>query len=128
MTRFKSEIDICQYCQQCNIDKCYCHAVCDVSVLEATKNSVKEYIERTFDYDCKKLKSIRKLSKMSYDSEFNCEEKLKNHIDYEPNSRCEWSEFKGQVLNVIKLRLKDKSQSKQLKAINSRSFEEQEGP
>jgi hypothetical protein len=103
MTTYKSGTDRCNYCQQCNLEKCYCHAVCDISVLEATKKSVKEYIERTFDYDCKRLMSIRKQSKMNFDGGVISDKKLKHHIDYEPNSRREWSEFKGQVHFEIKL-------------------------
>jgi hypothetical protein len=50
---------------------------------------------------------------------------MQNHIDYEPKSRKEWSHFKSQIHYELKLRLSDKSQSKQFKAISNRTFEEQ---
>jgi hypothetical protein len=85
-----------------------------LSRLKATKKSVQEYSEIIFDYDCKRLPLIRKQSKMNYNREVTNNEKLQNHIDYEPKSRSEWSDFKSLMLNEIKLRLSAKSQSKQL--------------
>jgi hypothetical protein len=47
------------------------------------------------------------------------------HVDYQPSSRKEWSEFKALIVNEIKLRLGDKSQRARLRAILSRPFEDQ---
>ena len=126
MTNFKTDNHRCSLCANCNLTKCYCHSVCDMSVLEATNRNVQEYIERTFDVECKKLYAIRKKSKLNYNMGTTNEANFKNHIEYEPKSRQEWSVFKALVIDEIKLWLSAKSQSKQLKTLISRSFEEQQ--
>jgi hypothetical protein len=67
-----------------NIEHCYWHPVCDVSVLEATRQSVKDYIARTFDNNCKKLLLIQKKPKMNYDEAVTNEKIMQNYIDYKP--------------------------------------------
>jgi hypothetical protein len=86
MTAFKSGEDRCQLCIDCNVTRCYCLPVRDPAMLETTQNSFKEYIERTFDIDCKKLQSIMKRSTIIYDDGALNNVKMKNHIDYEPQS------------------------------------------
>jgi hypothetical protein len=53
MTSFKVTSERCNMCVQC-----YCHLVCDPVILEATRWSIKKYIDRTFDEDCKILHII----------------------------------------------------------------------
>jgi hypothetical protein len=99
--------------------------ICDPMMLEATRKSVEEYIDRTFDNDCKKLQNILRQSKLNYEAGTTNNVKIQNHIDYEPKSRKEWSDFKALIYAELKLRLSDKSQSKQFKAITTRTFEDQ---
>jgi hypothetical protein len=47
-----------------------------------------------------------------------------SHIDYQPVSRKEWSDFKALIVNEIKLRLSDKNQKQQLQTILARNFED----
>jgi hypothetical protein len=125
MTHSKVGSDRCETCIECGIDNCFCHAVCDPAMLEATRRSIKEYIDVTFDGEGQNLKLIRKKSKLSYEESLTNNHKLNFHIDYQPNSRKEWSEFKGLIVDEIKLRLSDKSQRQQLRTILSRNFEDQ---
>jgi hypothetical protein len=117
MSLCKLGADRCNMCVECGIDSCCCHAVCDPSMLEATKRSIKDYIDKTFDKDCKVLQQIRKKSKLSYDEGTTNSTQFMCHIDFEPDSRKEWSDFKALIVDEIKLRLKDNQQKQQLRTI-----------
>jgi hypothetical protein len=125
MTSFKIASERCNMCVECGIDNCYCHAVCDPMMLENTKRSVKEYIDRTFDDDCKILRMVRKQSKLTYEEGTTNNDKLECHVDYQPKTRKEWSDFKSLIVQEIKLRLSSKEQKPQLQTILAREFEEQ---
>jgi hypothetical protein len=115
ITSFKVVANRCDMCVQTGMDKCFCHAVCDPAMLEATRRSIQQYIDRTFDENYILLHTIRKKSKLSYEERTINNQQIQGHIDYEPMSRKEWSEFKALIVNEIKLRLATKDQRLQLR-------------
>jgi hypothetical protein len=125
MTLSKVGADRCNMCVECDISNCYCHSVCDPSMLEATRRSIEDYIDKTYDEDCKLLYKIRKQSKLSYDEGTANQQQILCHVDYQPVSRKEWSDFKSLIVNEIKLRLSASTQKDQLRNILGRKFEDQ---
>jgi hypothetical protein len=71
-------------------------------MLEATRKSVKNYIDKTFDFECKRLHSITNQSRLHYDEGTINNVSMKNRIDYEPNTRKEWSGFKKLIHYELK--------------------------
>jgi hypothetical protein len=68
---------------------------------------------------------VRKQSKLQYEEDTTNNHQIKDHVDYQPTSRKDWSEFKSLIVSAMKIRLCNKDQREQLRAILCRPIEDQ---